>query len=106
MPHAADPIMGQEAKTGEVWQKFLEKHSTSSCSLQIVTQVSFPSIRFKLGSWPNGIKLVVTCYHIKSYGSSYLVHPRAVWTGPCSNPRRYAAVHGSHQLLERMPRDP
>jgi hypothetical protein len=58
------------------------------------------------GTVPNGIKLVVTRYHIKDYSSSCLVHPRAVGTGSCSIPRRHAAVHGSHQRLELMPRDP
>jgi hypothetical protein len=33
--------------------------------------------------WLNGIKLVVTHYHIKGYSSSYRMHPRAVWTGLC-----------------------
>jgi hypothetical protein len=40
-------------------------------------------LQMKLGSWPNGIKLVVTSYHIKGYGSACRVHPRAVETGPC-----------------------
>jgi hypothetical protein len=54
---------------------------------------------------PNGIKLVVTSYHIKGYGSACRVHPRAVETGPCSIPRHHATVYGSDQRPELIPRD-
>jgi hypothetical protein len=36
----------------------------------------------KCGQEPNGIKLVVTYYHIKGYGRACRVHPCTVETGP------------------------
>jgi hypothetical protein len=57
------------------------------------------------GSWPNGIKLVVTYYHIKGYGNSCRVHSRAVWTGACSIPCCHASVHDSDQLPQLLVRD-
>ena len=54
---------------------------------------------------PNGIKLVVTYYHIKGYGNSCRVHSRAVWTGACSIPCCHASVHDSDQLPQLLVRD-
>jgi hypothetical protein len=65
---------------------------------------SFRACHFE--PYPNGIKLVVTYYHFKGYGTSCRVHPRAVWTGPCSIPRRHASVHGSDELPKPLPREP
>jgi hypothetical protein len=58
-----------------------------------------------MGSYANGIKLVVTYYHIKGYGNSCRVHSRAVWTGACSIPCCHASVHDSDQLPQLLVRD-
>ena len=53
---------------------------------QSITCLSLPGyylVCTKTGQEPNGIKLVVTYYHIKGYGSACRMHPRVVETGPC-----------------------
>jgi hypothetical protein len=67
---------------------------------------SFPTGVNNVGSSSNGMKLVVTSYHIKGYGGACRMHPRAVEMGSCSIPRPDATVSGSDQRPELMPRDP